>query len=634
MLAKTCGIWYNVLDRKVNPFSEAGMKLTQFSPNEYRPTGWLRRQLEIQASSLSGHLDLMWADIKDSAWIGGDHEGWERVPYWLDGFIPLAHLLGDEDLIARSEKYVNGILDRQKESGWICPCDESQAGTYDLWAAFLIGKVLALYCDFTGNKRAEDALYREMKNLLGHLKNGVVLHDWGKSRWFEALVPLYWLKERYDEEWIAELARILREQGADWSSFCDRWEEPHRQWTYETHIVNIGMMFKYEALCAAILGEEYTGEAEKLWRFLDERHGTAVGTFTGDEVLAGRRNNQGTELCSVAELMYSCEIMYRYTGDTVWADRLEKLSFNALPATLSDDMWFHQYDQMVNQIACVPFKGQPIFLTNGMWAHLFGLEPNYGCCTANFNQAWPKLAMNVFLRDSRGVTCAQMLPSELTVKSGEATVRVKIETEYPFRLTAKYTVTSDAPAKCRVRVRIPRFAKKFTVDGIEYKNRKYFDLGSKWDGEKTFVITLAAEPHFVSRPGKMKVVEYGPLVYSLPVKAEWKGHFFDPYVEEYRDKFVNWELDPLSEWRYGFDPDASLEVVEKDGCGVPFSSESPRIAIKTKLCPLDWDYAPNTDSVSALAPLSRKAVGKAVDVELVPYGATMLRMTEMPKAVK
>ena len=55
--------------------------------------GWLRRQLEIQANSLSGNLDKMWPDIQDSAWIGGDREGWERVPYWLDGFIPLAYLL-------------------------------------------------------------------------------------------------------------------------------------------------------------------------------------------------------------------------------------------------------------------------------------------------------------------------------------------------------------------------------------------------------------------------------------------------------------------------------------------------------------------------------------------------------------
>ena len=55
-----------------------------------RPAGWLKDQLRIQADGLSGHLDEFWPDIKDSAWFGGNAEGWERVPYWLDGLVPLA----------------------------------------------------------------------------------------------------------------------------------------------------------------------------------------------------------------------------------------------------------------------------------------------------------------------------------------------------------------------------------------------------------------------------------------------------------------------------------------------------------------------------------------------------------------
>lgn len=65
---------------------------------EIRPEGWLRRQLEIQAGSLSGHLHEIWPDVRDSAWIGASCEGWERVPYWLDGLIPLAYLLDDPAL--------------------------------------------------------------------------------------------------------------------------------------------------------------------------------------------------------------------------------------------------------------------------------------------------------------------------------------------------------------------------------------------------------------------------------------------------------------------------------------------------------------------------------------------------------
>ena len=90
-----------------------------YTSSELKPAGWLRRQLEIQAKALSGNLDKIWPDIRDSAWIGGDREGWERVPYRLDGFIPLAFLLEDVDMQARAKKYIDAIIERQCEDGWI-----------------------------------------------------------------------------------------------------------------------------------------------------------------------------------------------------------------------------------------------------------------------------------------------------------------------------------------------------------------------------------------------------------------------------------------------------------------------------------------------------------------------------------
>ena len=51
-----------------------------FTSRDIHPTGWLKQQLEIEARGLAGHLDTMWPDVRDSAWIGGSREGWERVP--------------------------------------------------------------------------------------------------------------------------------------------------------------------------------------------------------------------------------------------------------------------------------------------------------------------------------------------------------------------------------------------------------------------------------------------------------------------------------------------------------------------------------------------------------------------------
>ena len=333
---------------------------------DLQPEGWLKRQLEIQAEGLAGNLDRVWPDVRDSAWIGGDREGWERVPYWLDGFIPLACLLRDEDLTARARRYMNAIMDRQQEDGWICPCSQEERKGYDLWAVLLIGKVLAVYASCMEDERAERSLYRTMKNLHDLLASGTVrLENWGRFRWFEGLIPLLHLMDRCPEQWMTELGELLLAQGADYPSFMERWKRPLNEWTYETHIVNIAMMLKYEALLSLVQNRPMNGTPERLWQFLTEYNGTAVGTLTGDECLSGLGNQQGTELCAVVEMMYSFEWLYSVSGDSVWADRLEKAAFNALPATFTEDMWAHQYDQMVNQVSCVPFPGKSFFRTNG-----------------------------------------------------------------------------------------------------------------------------------------------------------------------------------------------------------------------------------------------------------------------------
>ena len=65
-----------------------------------------------------------------------------------------------------------------------------------------------------------------------------------------------------------------------------------------------------------------------------KHHGMPVGTFTGDECISGRSPIQGVELCAVVELMYSFEWLYAVTGDKKWAELLEKVALNALPAAV------------------------------------------------------------------------------------------------------------------------------------------------------------------------------------------------------------------------------------------------------------------------------------------------------------
>ena len=599
-----------------------------YTTNEIKPAGWMKRQLELQAHSLSGNLDKVWPDVRDSAWIGGNAEGWERVPYWLDGFIPVAYLLEDQDMIARAKKYIDAIIAAQKEDGWICPCDPEKIAEYDTWAVQLITKVLTVYYECSGDSRIPSVLYKALKNYYDLLSNGTIkLFDWGKARWYEAFIALNFLHERYEEDWIQKLAHILKEQCTDYSEKAGLWERPLNKWTYDTHIVNLTMMLKAEAVSHDLLHEEYTDKAEMFRTILDRYNGTPVDLFTGDECLSGLSPIQGTELCSVAEQMYSYELLYAYTGDAKWAERLETIAFNALPATISDDMWAHQYVQQSNQISCQRFPGKSLFRTNGPEAHIFGLEPNFGCCTANFNQAWPKFLLSTFMYTEDSIINVVPIPSRLEADG----VSISLETEYPFKNTFVYTIRSQK--NFDFRIRIPSFAENVKVDGALADKAEYLHFAVQKGEEKQIHLSFETKPFFMERPHNLKTVKCGSLVFSLPIAYEKVMLEYERDGVERKFPYCDYEYVGKSDWNYGY-ADNTLQVVERPVAEIPFSSENPPIVIQTKAAKIPWELEDGYETVCAKTPVSAVAIGETQDVTLYPYGCAKLRMTEMPMIEK
>jgi hypothetical protein len=594
------------------------------NPNEIKPRGWLRDQLEIELNRLCGNLDKMWPDVRDSAWIGGEREGWERVPYWLDGFVPLAYLLEDEDKIAVAKRYIDAIIAQQKSDGWICPCEDDKREGYDPWAIILITKTLTVYYECSRDERIPKIIYDVLKNYYGLLKDGTLkLFSWGKFRWFEAFVAINFIYDRCKEEWLVDLAKILKAQGADYASFTEMWKHPLALWQWETHIVNLAMMLKYEAVSCELLGEDYTDIAEELRTLLDKYNGTPVGLFTGDECLSGLSAIQGTELCAVVEQMYSYELLYAYTGDRKWAERLEILAFNALPATFSDDMWAHQYVQMSNQIECRRFPGKSLFGTNGSEAHLFGLEPNYGCCTANMHQGWPKFALSAFMHREGEVINAIPVPSILD--SDE--LYVSLDTEYPFKNQFCYTL--KAKSDVSFTIRMPSFAQNVVFDGKTIA-REDITISLKAGDEGTHTLSFDTAPYIEARPHGLNTVKSGSLVFSIPVSYEKKMHEYEKNGVERKFPFCDYEYIRTSDFGYALTSD-EFEIEYRNVSEIPFSSTEPAVVVHARVTPIDWGYQDGYNSVCAKVPNSTEPTDESREIELYPYGNAKLRVTEIPK---
>jgi hypothetical protein len=277
---------------------------------------------------------------------------------------------------------------------------------------------------------------------------------------------------------------------------------------------------------------------------------------------------------------------------------------------------------MSNQIACVKFPGKPLFRTNGSESHLFGLEPNYGCCTANFNQAFPKFVLSAFMHKDNTVISAVPVPSELKTEDKH----IIVETDYPFENTFKYTVTAEKDFVFKIR--IPSFAKNVSVNGEYTDSRELaFEIGA---GEKhEIAVAFDAEVYIEKRPYDLSTVKCGSLVFSVPVNYEKKMYDYERDGVERKFPYCDYEYIPLSDWNYACSGN-SFDI-NRNGVGdIPFSSEMPPVTIKTKARKIEWGLEDGYETVCAKVPESREPISDEEEILLYPYGCAKLRMTEIP----
>lgn len=659
-----------------------------FSPlplGSIKPLGWLYSQLDLMAAGLAGTQHTFYRFVANSSWLGGSSEYSplnEGFPYWLNGIVPLAYALDDQRLKRAIQESVGYVIEHQWSDGWLGP-ESAHTGQRNLWARYplLSGLTQLLEADESYTLTVLPAMRRFVECMYGMLKHngtGMMMqpgdmlseqdHGWARTRVADLMVSLQWMYE-HDEHGgqggkLLNSMRLLRKYALDWSDWYD---EEHYisgdvnhanasyvdEWFPFEHGVNVAMGLKIGAVVNRF-EHNYTmiAMARRAVQWTFEYHGSASGSILADERLAGLAPYYGAELCTTVETIYSLSYLYQALGDESFAERAELAAFNALPAAVLGDWWSHQYVTQANQPYSKQLNDPTPFWNVNNRGQMFGLEPDYPCCTINHIQGYPKFLTNSWIAvGNDGLGHALLSPSavDITLKSG-AQIMVEVQTQYPFADSLEYTICTSRPFVFYVR--IPSWTKvpSIIVAGkvLEYSPHNLDSRTGMYPipitGNRTQVtVSLSSRSiSLIPRANHTVAIMHGPLLYSLDVGYDAKYTAPRDYkLENGRlngsipSQSEDWTIINSKPWNIAIytstlrarsqhgDHNANIKALPRQ----IWSPGAPPVYLEGVGCEIHW---PLYRGIPAEAPKNRTCIGEKHTVRLWPVGSSKIGMVELP----
>lgn len=620
-----------------------------------RPDGWLRDQLNRQATGLTGHLDEAVPNIMGdrNGWLGGDGDKWERGPYWIDGLVPLAYILDDDALKAKAQRWIEWTLASQQESGFFGPSEDlpnvdglQRDRTHDWWPRIVVLKFMQQYYDATGDERVIEFMTKYFRFQLETLPKQPLgeWSYWAVERGADNIMVVYWLYNITGDGFLLDLGKLLAEQTAPWK---DRLSDHSTLYTrYALHCVNLAQGFKAPVI-------EYQGNKDKAYvdavitgyADLMKSLGWPNGMYGSDEMLHSANPTQGSEFCSAVELMFSLERMIEITGRTDLADWLEKVAYNALPTQATDAFDARQYYQQLNQVEVSRRMRNFMTSYNGTEG-TFGPLTGFPCCTANMHQGWPKFVRDLwYASDDCGLAAMYYGPCTVNaLVAGNVPVTIAESGGYPFSESVVFKIAQlESPTAFPLHFRVPGWCETGTLKlaGRELASGKGGEtlvVNEKWNEGDEIELSLPLKVTVGRWYEHSAAVERGPLVFALRMKENWKkvandGKFGTRYGDWY------YEVHSPDAWNYALlreDVEAEnvaerFAVKDTPTDSYPWNVENAPIEIKARAREIkNWKMYEGMTGPLPYSNQYQADLGEIEEITLIPYGCTTLRITEFP----
>jgi hypothetical protein len=627
-------------------------------PGAVQPIGWLNDWARDAAAGITGHLDER-AEVFKHGYKGYHFEargvkapgvGWpvEQCAYWLDGLVRLAYILDDPQLIAKARARLDLVVNGVHNGGesfiyWqpkaILHAEMDKAnGLFNNWAHSHMGRALVAYYQATGERRILDALVKVYRDYplpefspVFYPVNGMVNLD--------AMLDTYMMSG--DEKVLANAVASI--QRPSFQKIVGQWNSGD--------IVHGHTVIFYENIRVPALMYPWTGDRKLLdatlatIRWSDERYGLPFGLVSGEEYHSGIGSTRNVETCNVAAGPWTFAALLRITGERGWADRMERVFFNAGPAPIARDFQTMSYYQSPNRLSLsLPLDrpGCPGAALGDSYRFTEIGHPVL-CCVGNCNRIVPNYIMSMWMATAdRGVAATLYSPCRLRAQVSDGVpVEIESETAYPFEEEIRMTIRPAAKTDFPLYLRIPAWCQQPTLKlngqtiAVKKDNKGFAKLQRRWtpDDRVTLRLPMRVEivkghetpfpqdKYFTKRTlskltdvnNPFASVTYGPLLFALPIADETPD-------EPRKDAAFNYALDAATAAR-----SAKLHR-QPLPARWSWQLDAP---LKLQLPARQFDWHPTELQPLPAAPIQD---AKLATITLIPYGCTKFRVSMFPVA--